>query len=205
MEMQSVPLEYRDRIQRTFAALQKRGVECIYVPDRKAALEWLQQRLPAGDAIAHGSSTTLSEIGFVDLLKNEEAPYRYLNAEWQRENDATARYRLRAKLSLTANWYLGSVQAICETGQVVGSDASGSRQAFYIFGPPRVIWVAGVNKLVPSLEEGFRRVHEVALPREDQRMKNQGASGSYVGKLVVYEREKPGRISLLLVGESLGF
>jgi len=205
MEMHSVPVEYRDRVRRTFAALQERGVECVYVPDRKAALEWLQQQLPAGDAIAHGSSTTLSEIGFVDLLKNEDLPYRYLNAEWQRENDAAARYRLRAQLSLTADWYLGSVQAICETGQVVGSDASGSRQAFYIFGPPRVIWVAGVNKLVPSLKAGFRRVHEVALPREDQRMKNQGAGGSYVGKLVVYEREKPGRISLLLVGESLGF
>lgn len=205
MDMQSVPVEHREQIQRTFAALQERGVECAYVPDREAALEWLGQRLPAGDTVAHGSSTTLSEIGFVDLLKDEDTPYRYLNAEWQRENDAAVRYRLRGKLSLTADWYLGSVQAICATGQVLGSDASGSRQAFYIFGPPRVIWVAGVNKLVSSLEEGFRRVHEVALPREDQRMKSQGANGSYVGKLVVYEREKPGRITLLLVGESLGF
>jgi hypothetical protein len=36
-------------------------------------------------------------------------------------------------------------------------------------------------------------------------MKNLGASGSAIGKLVIYERERPGRISLILVGENLGF
>jgi len=205
MEIQDVLSEDQGRIKRTFSALEDRGVDCTYVSDRAAALALLQTWLPNGASVAHGSSTTLSEIGLVDYLQHNNSPYRYLNDEWRRESDAAARYRLRARLSLEAEWYLGSVQAICETGQVIGADASGSRQAFYIFGPPQVIWVAGVNKLVPSLEDGFRRVHEVALPQEDQRMKNQGASGSYVGKLVVYEREKPGRISLILVGQSLGF
>jgi hypothetical protein len=36
-------------------------------------------------------------------------------------------------------------------------------------------------------------------------MKSLGAPGSSIGKLVVYEREQPGRITLILVGESLGF
>jgi hypothetical protein len=68
-----------------------------------------------------------------------------------------------------------------------------------------VIWVAGINKLVPDLESGLRRLREIALPREDLRMKSLGAPGSSIGKLVVYEREQPGRITLILVGESLGF
>jgi hypothetical protein len=36
-------------------------------------------------------------------------------------------------------------------------------------------------------------------------MKRTGGKGSFIGKLVIYERERPGRITLVLVGESLGY
>jgi len=68
-----------------------------------------------------------------------------------------------------------------------------------------VIWVAGINKLVPTVEDGLKRLREVALPLEDQRMKRLGAKGSHIGKLVIFEREQPGRITLVLAGEPLGF
>ncbi len=205
MDLETLPPADRARIERTFAALRARGVEPVLVKDRREALATVLARIPAGSAVAHGTSTTLIEIGFVDRMKAPDSPYRYMNAEWTQEGDAAKRGRLRARLSLEADWFLGSVQAICETGEVVGADASGSRQAFYVFGPPHVVWVAGINKLVPNLEAGFRRVREIALPLEDQRMKAAGAPGSSVGKLVVYEREHPGRIVLVLVGERLGF
>ncbi len=195
----------KTRVERTFAALKQRGVTPIYAPDRRAALETVLGLIPKGSAVAHGSSTTLQEIGLVDRLKDPASGYRYLNPEWDAESDPTRRARVRARLSVEADYYLGSVQAICETGEVVGADASGSRQAFYVYGPPHVIWVAGVNKLVPNLESGLRRVREVALPLEDQRMKRQGGPGSSIGKLMIFERERPGRITLVLVGESLGF
>jgi len=193
------------RVERTFAALKQRGITPIYVPDGHVALETVLDLIPKGSKVAHGSSTTLQEIGLVDRLKNPAAGYRYLNPEWQTESDATRRARIRAKLSVEADYYLGSVQAICETGEVIGADASGSRQAFYAYGPPHVIWVAGINKLVPTVQDGLRRVREVALPLEDQRMKRQGGQGSSIGKLVIFERERPGRITLVLVGENLGY
>jgi L-lactate utilization protein LutB len=195
----------KERVERTFAALKQRGITPIYVPDRRAALETVLDLIPKGSAVAHGSSTTLQEIGLVDRLKDPASGYRYRNPEWQSESDATRRARIRARLSVEADYYLGSVQAICETGEVIGADASGSRQAFYVYGPPHVIWVAGINKLVPNLEDGLRRVREVALPLEDQRTKRQGGQGSSIGKLVIFERERPGRITLVLVGENLGF
>jgi hypothetical protein len=58
---------------------------------------------------------------------------------------------------------------------------------------------------VPNLESAVRRVREVALPLEDQRVKRQGGQGTSIGKLVIYERDHPGRITLVLVGENLGF
>ena len=205
MDLDSLSDDDRARVERTFQALPARGVEPVFVKDRDEALAAVLAQIPPGSAVAHGTSTTLLEIGFVDRMKRPDSPYRYMNAEWTKENDAAKRGQLRAKLSLEADWYLGSVQAICETGEVVGADATGSRQAFYVYGPPHVMWVAGINKLVPDLEAGLRRVREVALPLEDKRMKASGAPGSSIGKMVVYESERPGRIRLVLVGEKLGF
>ena len=195
----------RTRIERTFGALRERGITPIFVPDRRAALDELLKLIPKGATVAHGSSTTLQEIGFIDHLKNAASGYRYLNPEWQAEDDPTRRGRIRAKLSVEADYFLGSVQAISETGEVIAADASGSRQAFYVYGPSHVIWVAGINKLVPTVEAGIRRVREVALPLESERVRLGGGTGSYIGKLVVYERERPGRTTLILVGENLGF
>ncbi|MCL4535865.1 MAG: lactate utilization protein [Bacteroidetes bacterium] len=205
MDLERLNPDERARVERTFTALEQRGVHAIFVPNRQEALRSVLQMMPAGAAVAHGSSTTLEQIGLVAHLDSPSSPYRYANAQWRAENDAEQRGRLRARLSLEADYYLGSVQAICETGEVIGCDATGSRQAFYIYGPTRVIWVAGLNKLVPAVADGLRRAREVALPLEDQRVKRTGGSGSYIGKMVIYERERPGRITLVLVGEELGF
>src|SRR3989442_14095556 len=151
----------RMRIERTFSALRERGITPIFVPDRRAALDELRKLIPKGATVAHGSSTTLQEIGFVDHLNDITSGYRYLNPEWQAEHDPTHRARIRAKLSVEADYFLGSVQAISETGEVIAADASGSRQAVYVYGPSHVIWGAGINKVVPTLEARIRPGREV--------------------------------------------
>jgi len=166
----------RNRVERTFEDLRARGVAAAFVRNREEALAKVLEMIPRAASIAHGTSTTLQEIGFVDRMRARDSGYRYLNEEWRAEEDPAKRSRLRAKLSIEADYFLGSVQAICETGEVVGSDASGSRQAFYTYGPPRVIWVAGINKLTPTIEDALRRVREVALPKEDARIKATGAA-----------------------------
>src|SRR6267143_674334 len=187
-----------DHARRMFAALAARGISPLYTRTRQLALAKVLEMIPKGASVAHGSSTTLQQIGFIERLNNPASGYRYLNAEWRDESDPAKRNWLRGRLSVEADFFLGSVQALCETGEAVAADASGSRQAFYVYGPSRVIWVAGINKLVPTVADGLRRVREVALPLEDQRMRAAGAKGSYIGKLVIYEQERPGRISLIL-------
>jgi len=205
VSLDGLSADLRGRVERTSSALEGRGVSPRFAADRREALATVLGLIPKGSAVAHGTSTTLVEIGFVDEMKRPDSGYRYMNAEWQAENDAAERGRLRAKLSVESDYFLGSVQAVSETGVAIGCDASGSRQAFYTFGPPHVIWVAGVNKLVPDVDAGVRRVREIALPLEDKRIRAAGGGGSFVGKLVFYERERPGRITLVLVGENLGF
>jgi hypothetical protein len=206
MDMPNLAPEVHAAVERTFAALQERGYAPLFVPDRKAAFATVLGLIPKGAAVAHGSSTTLIEIGLEEYLARPDSGYRYLNAEWKAENDAAKRQGLRATLSAAAGYYLGSVQALCETGESIGADMTGSRQAFYVFGPPHVIWVVGINKLVPTREDGMRRLWEVAVPQEDARMKRLGAKGTAVGKIVCYERDNPpGRTTVVVVGESLGY
>jgi hypothetical protein len=68
-----------------------------------------------------------------------------------------------------------------------------------------VIWAVGAQKIVRDLGEGLRRVREYSYPLEHQRMHALNGTGSFVTKILVVERERPGRISVLLVKEALGF
>jgi hypothetical protein len=68
-----------------------------------------------------------------------------------------------------------------------------------------VIWVAGAQKIVRDLGEGFRRLREYSYPLEHERIQALGMPGSSVSKILMVERERPGRISVILVKEALGF
>jgi len=187
------------------AGLRARNFNPVLVENRGEALGKLQQMIPAGAEVVTGSSTTLSEIGLIDLLKEGKHPWRTWKDRILAEKDQAKQNDLR-RASTTAEYFLGSVQAITETGQVLGVDASGSRQGGYVFGAKHVLWVVGVNKIVSDLDMAFRRLHEHIVPLEDARMKKTGAPGTFIGKMVVYEREGiPDRISTILIKERLGY
>src|SRR2546426_11180275 len=135
MALEGLDTPTRTRIERIFSALRERGITPIFVPDRRAALDDLLKLIPKGASVAHGGSTTLQEIGFIDHLKNVPSGYRYLNPEWQGEDDPTRRGRIRAKLSVEAGYFLGSGPAISETGEGVAPGAAGNRQGVRAAGP----------------------------------------------------------------------
>src|SRR2546427_2036709 len=111
MALEGLDTPTRTRIERTFSALRERGITPIFVPDRRAALDDLLKLIPKGASVAHGGSTTLQEIGFIDHLKNVPSGYRYLNPDWQGRDDPTRRGRVRAELSVAADYLLGGLQA----------------------------------------------------------------------------------------------
>jgi hypothetical protein len=192
-------------IEKTIVGLRERNFNPTLVATRGEALEKLKLVIPAGAEVMTGSSTTLEEIGFIDFLINGKHPWRNWKDRILAEKDPEKQMDLR-RASTTAEYFIGSVQAIAETGEVLGVDASGSRQGGYVFGAKNVIWVVGVNKIVPNLDMAFQRLREHVVPLEDARMKRTGAPGTFLGKMVVYEREgQPHRISTILVKEKLGF
>src|SRR5204862_762120 len=131
----------------------------------------------------------------------------------------TERNRER-RAAVTADWLIGGVNAITMSGEIVNVDGSGNRLAGYAFGAGKVILVAGVNKVVPDLAAALERVRNTAAVQECRKLQkttpcavtgrcdNDACRGPerQCGKILIIENEKiAGRITLVLIGEALGF
>ncbi len=204
MNYEKIPA--KEIINRTTNNLQERGIKVVFAADRKEALEKVKELIPKGAEVMNASSTTLDQIGFVDYLKAGQHGWNNLHLAILEEKDQAKQGELR-KRSILSDYFLGSVHAITEKGQLVVASASGSQIPSYSFASNNVIWVASANKIVPTLEDAIRRIWEYCLPLEDQRIKSTGGSGSTIGKILIFEREiLPSRqITLILVNEKLGF
>jgi L-lactate utilization protein LutB len=198
-----------DRLQKTMDAVRKRGVTVTLVETKETALAQLQTLIPAGATLMTGSSVTLKQIGFEALLISGKHPWRYLK-DWILAEKDPARQSVLRKQATLADYFLGSVNAIAETGEIVIASATGSQLPAYVYSSLNVLWVAGTQKIMPTLETALQRVRDYALPLEDQRLKQlfgKEIVGS-IGKLLIFEHESPllhRQVNLILVNEILGF
>lgn len=195
-------------VEEAMGSVTSRGIAVELVNTRAEALERMKALIPAGASLSTGASLTLREIGFEDLLISKAHQWKNLKDDILAEKDPVRQALLR-KQSTLADYFLGSVHAISQTGELVIASATGSQLAPYAFSSSHIIWVAGIQKITPTLEEGIRRVREYVFPHEDKRMKELtgGKMGSTFGKLLIFEREVPflGRqVTLLLVKEVVG-
>ena len=197
----------RHIVSKTIEALKNRGFNTELVSTRADALKLITNRIPEGAGIMTGGSTSLDQIGFTELLKSGAHQWKNLKEEIMSEKDP-ARLRSLRVGATGAEYFLGSVQAVAETGEIVVASATGSQLPAYAFNATNVIWVVGTQKITQSLNDALRRTREYALPMETARMKSQGYPGSMIGKMLILEREAPflGRnLTAIFVNEKLGF
>ena len=82
---------------------------------------------------------------------------------------------------------------------------SGRQLAAYAFGASKVIWVVGAQKIVTDLDQAFVRIEQHYLPLESQRLQEVYGQPSSIGKELVIHGEQPGRITMLLLEDPIGF
>ncbi|MDE1965666.1 MAG: lactate utilization protein [Patescibacteria group bacterium] len=196
-----------DTITETAAALQKRGVDVIVVKDAAEALAKAKELIPAGASVMNGSSRTLEEIGFIGYLKEGKHGWNNLHEAVLAQQDPAKQAALRAA-SLSSDFYLGSVHALAQTGEMLVASASGSQLPHLAFTSPNLVLVVGAQKIVPTLADAFARLREYVFPLEDARMKSVGYPGSLLAKILIMADELPmmGRkVHVILVEEKLGF
>jgi L-lactate utilization protein LutC len=199
-------LASKETIRKTMEALDGRNVHSYLVDSKEDVLKRIINMIPSGKEVMTGGSTTLDQIGFTEMLKSGKHPWKNLKDRILSEKDPAKQIELR-KISVTADYFIGSVHAVTENGEILIVNGTGSSIPSNAFSSDNVIWIVGTQKIVPTLEDAFKRVREYCVPLEDKRMKSIGYQGTTIGKYLIFEREinENRKINLIFVHEKLGF
>lgn len=192
-------------IERTIAALKGNGIHALVVPDGATAKAKIVEMVPAGAEVMDMTSVTLHDTGIASEL-NDSGRYNSVRKALTAMDPKTQGLE-KQKLGAAPEWVVGSVHAVTEDGKVMVASNTGSQLPAYASGSPHVIWVVGAQKIVKNSEEGMKRIYDYVLPLESERAKKAyGVSGSAVNKMLIVNTEvNPGRITLIIVKEKLGF
>jgi len=158
---------YRERARVVIANLQKRNINAQYVSSRQEALSAILGMIPEGATVARGDSVSLDQVGVIPELRKRnqnkvidpferDADGFYL-VEWEQ------RWRMERE-ALSTDVFLTGTNAVTLDGKLVNTDGTGNRVSAMVFGPEKVIIVAGVNKIVKDVDEAQVRIREVAAP-----------------------------------------
>lgn len=212
-------------ITNTLKALEQNNMSAFYVDTKEAALKMALSFVNEGSTIAVGGSVTLNQIGLLDALRNGN--YKFLD---RYNTSSSDEIRDIFQKSLLSDVYFSSANAITENGELYNVDGNCNRISAISFGPKSVVIIAGVNKIVKSLNDAVLRVKTVAAPLNCKRLnKNtycksfgecmsikQGKASDMTAGCSSAERicrtyivngpqGTKGRIKVILVGEELGY
>jgi len=192
------------RVKRTTDALEANGIDVVRAATGQEAQPIVLGLIPSGSQVHHGASQSLEESGIAAELE-KPGDFELIRPRiWSMDRETQADEIRR--LSSSPDVMLGSVHAVTETGSLVAASASGSQLGPYAAGAGKVILVVGTQKIVSDLDEAFRRVYEYAFPLEDARAEAAYGIHSGVNKVLIVNREwEPGRTTVVLVDEVLGF
>jgi L-lactate utilization protein LutC len=192
------------RVKRTAAALEANGISVLRTANKAEAKRTVLDLIPDGSQVYHGASQTLAVTGITDELE-QSGRYDPVRPRIWSMDRATQSDEIR-RLTSSPDVMLGSVHAVTETGSLMAASMGGSQLGPYVSGAGRVILVVGTQKIVSDLDEGLRRINEYAFPLEDARAQAEYGIHSGVNKVLIINREiTPGRITVVLVDEVLGF
>ncbi len=183
--------------------LEANGMKTVVVENGEEAKKFVLDMVPQGVEIYVGQSQTLEKLGLPAEF-DKSGRYDAVRPKVFALDRKTQGDEIR-KLRASPDYFIGSVQAVTETGQVLISSFGGSQLGAYAYGSATVIWVVGTQKLVKDLDEGLRRIEEYCLPSEDTRLLAAFGIHSANAKTLIVNREVvPGRITIVLVKEEIG-
>ena len=155
-----------NRIEKTIEALKKNNMEAYFVETRDEAVDLTLSLIEKGSSIGVGGSVTINQLGMLEILRNGDYDFFDRYAFTEREKIEEMMHK-----TLNADVFLCSANAITENGELYNVDGTNNRIAAILYGPKSVIVLAGVNKIVPNLEEAVIRVKTVAAPLNCKRLK----------------------------------
>ena len=192
-----------ERIEQTRHALEANGIHVRIAQNGEEARRMFFDLVPDGSEIFLSASVTLEQLGIKDVI-DKSGRFNSLRPKIFAMDRATQGREIR-KLSGTPDYAAGSVQAVTEDGHVMVVSKTGSQLGPYASGAGKVVWIVGAQKLVKDMDEGLRRIYRYSVPREQAHMQELYHTGTAPNKILIVNGERPGRITVVLVRQNLGF
>jgi len=202
------------RAQRTRERLEAHEFKALYVRTREEAAREIRRHVRLVQTVGVGGSVTIRALGILEELEGQG---KKVLDHWKPglSKEEIAEIRMA---QLRCDLFLSSVNAVTTNGELINIDGIGNRINGTVFGPGKVILVAGYQKIVENIEEGMKRIKDVAGPLNAKRL-NIDVPCVKVGRCVdcnspnricrviaIHER-KPMLTEMLviLVGEEIGY
>jgi hypothetical protein len=203
-----------ERAKKAIEKLEAHGFSAIYVRTKEEAVQEIWKHITPKQRIGVGGSLTIRELGILDRLEAQGCTvYDHWKPGLSKETIVSIR-----KSQMTSDLFLSSVNAITLNGELINIDATGNRVNATIFGPGKVILVSGYNKIVEDIQEGIKRIKDVAAPMNAKRLNVDVPcvklgkcvdcnSPNRICKVIVIHERKPSLTDMfvIIVGEELGF
>ena len=193
--------------------LKVRHIEGHYCASAQEAVKKVSELIADGSSVTWGGTMTVRDLGIPDYLRSR-GTLQVLDRDLVKTPQEKQDMYLRA---FTADVYLSSANAISEDGVIVNIDGTGNRVAAITWGPRKVIFMIGMNKVAQTVEAALARARSTASPINASRFdiktpcQIDGAchncnSPQSICNYVHFLRNSPnGRHTVVLVGENLGY
>lgn len=192
-----------ESIQKAAAALKAHNFSVEVVDTPAQARAFVNSVLIKDQTVATASSETVTLSGLGEDI-DRSGKFNAIRPQIEKMDRNTQRAEMR-KLMSSADVVVGSVHAITEDGRAVAASASGSQLGLYATGAVKVIWLVGSQKVVPDMETAMRRIQYYAYPKEDIRAREKYGMPSAVLKVLTTNGDWPGRTTVVLIREPIGY
>jgi len=193
--------------------LQRRHIEGFYCATAKEAVKKVSELIEDGSCVTWGGTMTVRDLGIPQALK-DRGTLEVLDRDLvETPEEKQAMYFM----AFATDVYLSSANAISEDGVIVNIDGNGNRVAAITWGPKKVIFVIGLNKVAQTVEAALARARSTASPINAARFDiktpcqvdgvcHNCNSADSICNYVHFLRNSPrGRHTVVLVGEDLGY
>ncbi len=196
--------------QKIIKGLESRNMKGFYAKDREEALKLALDLIPEGSSITMGGCVSAAEIGLVAAVK--KGNYEFI------DRDEMPDRRQAALAAYDVDFFLASCNAMTEDGVLVNIDGNANRVSAIAFGPRKVLFIVGMNKVCKDVDAAMKRARNTAAPTNAQRFGLQTPctkTGSCMDCkspdticcqfLVTRYSRHDDRIYVILVNDNLGF
>ena len=210
------PIEQRNELlaNKVIKSLSTRHIDGYYSATSADAIKKVLTLIPRGSSVSWGGSMTIRDMGLTNALHKADIYTLFDRDMAQSPEEAQAIYRQ----AFGADFYISSANAMSEQGDIVNIDGNGNRVAAIAWGPKKVVFVVGINKIAKDLDAAIKRARGTAAPINTVRLNRDTpctldgvchdchSANSICNQIHIIRNSYDNRrFTVVIVGEELGY